>query len=59
MATRIGAFAYLECSARTKEGVRQVIDDGDLYYGLMMMVVLLLFDDYDEYDDEYMILLIK
>merc|ERR1712130_985615 len=26
MATRIGAFAYLECSARTKEGVQQVFE---------------------------------
>merc|ERR550532_657925 len=26
MATRIGAFAYLECSARTKEGARQVFE---------------------------------
>jgi len=26
MATKIGAFAYLECSARTKEGVQQVFE---------------------------------
>jgi len=26
MATRIGAFDYLECSARTKEGVQQVFE---------------------------------
>ena len=29
MATKIGAFAYLECSARTKEGVQQVDVDRD------------------------------
>ena len=29
MATKIGAFAYLECSARTKEGVQQVGVDRD------------------------------
>lgn len=26
MAERIGAYAYLECSAKTKEGVREVFD---------------------------------
>lgn len=26
MAERIGAFAYLECSAKTKDGVREVFE---------------------------------
>ena len=45
MATRIGAFAYLECSARTKEGVQQVVvvvvvddDDDPIIYHTSIMV---------------------
>ena len=44
MATRIGAFAYLECSARTKEGVQQVVvvvdddDDDPIIYSTSIMV---------------------
>ena len=44
MASRIGAFAYLECSARTKEGVQQVVvvdvddDDDPIIYHTSIMV---------------------
>ena len=43
MATKIGAFAYLECSARTKEGVQQVVDGSHNYD-----------DSYEEYVNHMM-----